>query len=100
MLSVSAGGSSACNGEPCVVTKPAAFSRSFTPIGMPASGPGSSPRGDALVDRGRLGHRAVSVEGDERIDRRIHRLDARQRVRGQVPGGELPGTNLAGQVSE
>ena len=44
MLSCSAGGSSAWTGEPCVVTNPAASSRSFTPIGMPASGPGSSPR--------------------------------------------------------
>jgi hypothetical protein len=41
--SAPAGASSLRRSEPCVVTKPAASSRSFTPIGMPASGPGSSP---------------------------------------------------------
>ncbi|MCZ7525697.1 MAG: hypothetical protein M5U14_04485 [Acidimicrobiia bacterium] len=38
-----AGGSAARAGSPWVVTNPAASSRSFTPTGTPASGPGSSP---------------------------------------------------------
>ena len=42
--SVLAIGASAISGEPKVVRKPAASSRSFTPIGMPASGPTSAPR--------------------------------------------------------
>ena len=62
--------------------------------------PGVFSARDALVDRGRLGHRPIPIEGNERVDRRIHRLDARQRVRGEVPGGELLGTDLAGQISE
>ena len=41
--SLTAIGSSACTLEPFVVRKPAASSRSFTPIGTPARGPRSSP---------------------------------------------------------
>jgi hypothetical protein len=41
--SVVAGGSAACSVDPNPVRKPAASSRSLTPIGMPARGPTSSP---------------------------------------------------------
>ena len=41
--SLEAGMASACNDEPKVVGSPAASSRSLTPIGIPASGPGSPP---------------------------------------------------------
>lgn len=41
--SSAAGASSTCSAEPNVVVNPAAASRSFTPIGMPASGPTVSP---------------------------------------------------------
>ena len=41
--SARAGLASSWRGEPCVVGRPAASSRSLTPIGMPASGPGSPP---------------------------------------------------------
>ena len=39
--------------EPCDVGMPAQSWRSFTPSGTPASGPGSSPRATAVVDRAR-----------------------------------------------
>ena len=41
--SAAATGPSTKAAEPWVVTKPAASSRSFTPSGIPASGPGSTP---------------------------------------------------------
>ncbi len=87
--SSSAAGPPAKTADPCEVTKPAASSRSFTPMGMPASGPGSSPTGHGVVDARRRLERVVGVDGDERVHRRIERLDALERVGDELPCGRV-----------
>ncbi len=64
-------GPSANAGEPWVVTKPAASSRSFTPSGMPASGPGSTPAATFRSISGGSRPGPLLVHGHERIEPRV-----------------------------
>ena len=78
--SVTAAGPPAKTAEPCEVTKPAASSRSFTPMGMPASGPGSSPAGHGVVDARRPPRARRRVDGHEGVHLGVERLDALEGV--------------------
>ena len=48
------------------------------------------PGGDPLVDALGLGQSPVTVDGDEGVERTVHRVDARQGRLGQFPGGHVP----------
>ena len=87
--SAPAGASSLRSNDPWVVTKPVASSRSFTPIGMPANGPGSPPGRDRLVHQRRVGEGQVAVDRHERPDGRVDRGDALERGLRQLASRHL-----------
>ena len=58
-----------------VVGSPATSMMSFTPIGMPCSGPRTAPRRDLRLRHAGRVHRGIGIEADERVQHRIESLD-------------------------
>ena len=82
--------------DPCDVGNPRASSRSFTPIGTPANGPGIAPGGDGVVDRGGRDARRVLVEHDERVERVVVLGDAAEALVEDLGRLQLTGANRFG----
>ena len=78
-----------------MVVNPLALLRSLTPIGMPASGPGSAPEAMLVVDGVRLVERPAPVEGDEGVVGAVEGLDPLERRLGQLPRADLFGAHRA-----
>ena len=93
-----AGARPASAAEPWVVTYPAASSRSFTPSGMPARGPGSRPAATSGVDGGRRGPGPTLVDGHEGVDRAVVGRHLAEGVIDQLRGRHLSAPDLGGQV--
>ncbi len=79
--------------DPCEVGMPAQSSRSFTPKGTPASGPGSSPAGHGGVDGLGRGPGQALVDVDERAQRVVGGGDGGQRLVEHVGGLALTATD-------
>ena len=85
-----AGRCPANSGDPYVVVKSAVSVRSLWAVTSPASGPGSSPAAIDVVDLPRPPPADVGVEGDDRVDDRVDRVDPRQVGVEQLGGRHLP----------
>ena len=90
--------SPAYSSDPCVCDSPRAAASSFTPIGTPANGPGSSPRRDPRIDRGGLFARTGSIEIAHRVEHGIEPNDPREEVIDDVSGSQRTGTDVVGNL--
>ena len=65
---------------------------------MPASGPGSPPRGDDPVHRGGVGQGPLAVDGHEGVVGGVELGDAVERGLGQLGGADGAAADLVGQL--
>ena len=70
---------------------------SFTATGTPASGPGSSPGGDPVVDRRRLPARVVVEHGEKGVDGTVGFVDGGQVTLDHRGGRNRAAAHLLGQ---
>ncbi len=85
-----AGRCPANSGDPYVVVKSAVSTRSLWAVTSPANGPGSSPAAIASSTSAGPPPSDVRIEGDDRVDERIDRVDPRQVSVEQLAGRNLP----------